>query len=98
MAVDELPTKIKLNLETAVIKWKDLQVFFAQGKLLVVDNSADLIDSAELLAENAIDSVEQLIASDKISFATIDWVKRYCAEETLVWAVVVSPYVLIQLK
>ncbi|PCI72950.1 MAG: hypothetical protein COB38_02620, partial [Gammaproteobacteria bacterium] len=30
----ELTTKEKLNQETAILTWKELEVYFAQGKLL----------------------------------------------------------------
>ncbi len=95
---DELTTQQKLNLETASIEWKDLQLFFAQGKLLVVDSKQDLVQVASMIADNAVQELESLISNKKIEFATPDWVKANCQENTVLWAVVVSPYVICQLN
>ncbi len=88
----------KLNLETAIIVWKDLQLYFAQGKLLVVNQSIDLLETAAIIASNNVEDLERLIASSQIEFASPDWVKSHCVETTELWAVVVSPYVITQLK
>jgi len=93
-----ITTKEKLNLETAVVPWKDLQICFAQGKLLIVDSKLDLIEIASLLSENHSDKLKQLIANDKIAFATPKWIKTNCRDDTLLWTVVVAPYAVAQLK
>lgn len=93
----QITTEQKLNLETATIAWKDLQLFFAQGKLITVEFGSDLVRVAGLIADNSIPEIESLIESQKISFATPDWIKKNCKEETLLWAVVISPYVVCQL-
>ena len=94
---ESLSTSEQLNLETAQIKWLDLQVYFAKGKLLIIDNSIDLIKAASLIADNDTAKISELIESRKISFATIKWAKQHCTELTDFWAVVVSPYVVAQL-
>ena len=38
--------KAKLNLETAQVAWTELQRFFAQGSVIRVDSSLDLIEVA----------------------------------------------------
>ena len=95
---EDLNTKEKLNLETATILWKDLQICFAQGKLLIVDSKLDLIEFAGLISENNAEKLKRLIQDDKVAFATPEWIKANCQEDTLLWAVVVAPYVLAQLK
>jgi hypothetical protein len=95
---DSLTLKEKLNLETAAIPWKDLQICFAQGKLLIVDTTADVVDIASLISENNAKKVKQLIRNTEIAFATTEWIKTHCQEDTLLWAVVVAPYVVAQLK
>ncbi|TQV87483.1 DUF2288 family protein [Aliikangiella coralliicola] len=93
----ELTTKQKLNLETAQISWKELQLFFAKGNLLRVSEHKDLVEVAEKIASNQQDDVETLILSKEIAFATPQWVKKNCQPTTQLWAVVVAPYVLCQL-
>ncbi len=95
---DELSTQQKLNLETASIEWKDLQLFFAQGKLLVVEPQSDLVKVASLIADNQLEELENLIKQQRIEFATPDWVRTNCEQTTSLWAVVVSPYVICQLN
>lgn len=94
---DKLTTKQKLNLETAVIPWKELQLCFAQGKLLIVEPSTDLINTASFVAENCTNTLSSLIDDNKIAFATPEWITRHCQEDTELWAVVVAPYVIAQL-
>jgi len=95
---DTLSIQDKLNLETAVIKWQDLERFFAQGKLLVIDNGLDLIGVAGVIANNKADELSRLIEQHKIEFATVEWVRANCQDQTELWAVVISPYVATQLK
>jgi len=95
---DIISIQEKLNLETAVIKWQDLQLFFAQGKLLVVSNDRDLIEVSSIIANNQTDELSELIEEQNVEFATVEWVRGNCQEQTELWAVVVSPYVVTQLK
>lgn len=95
---EELSTQQKLNLETASIEWKDLQLFFAQGKLLVVEPNSDLVKVASLIADNQLKELESLIEQQNIEFATPDWARNNCEQNTSLWAVVVSPYVVCQLN
>ena len=96
-AEQELTLKQKLNLETAQISWKELQLFFAKGNLLRVSENKDLIEVAEKIASNQQDEVETLILSKEIAFITPEWVKKNCEPTTQLWAVVIAPYVLCQL-
>ena len=93
----ELNLKQKLNLETAKIGWKELELFFAKGVLLCVAASEDLITVAEQIASNQQDEIEALITEKKIEFVTPEWARGNCQSATELWAVVVTPYVLCQL-
>lgn len=95
---DQLSTQEKLNLETASITWKELQICFAQGKLLITDSKADLIEVATIVAENDTNKLQSIIETGKIFFATPKWIKNHCDDSTNLWAVVVAPYVIAQLK
>ncbi len=95
---DQISTNDKLNLETATISWKELELFFAKGKLLVIEETMDLVKVASIIASNDTDALSELIERHSVVFATTDWVKKHCKPETEFWAVVVSPYVIAQLK
>lgn len=93
----EIPLKQRLNLETAQISWKELELFFAKGNLLCIDPKIDLINTAELLVANNKEKLEQLIAENQISFVTPQWIKHNCLPTTKLWSVVIAPYVICQL-
>jgi len=95
---NEIPLKHRLNLETGIITWKELQLFFAKGNLLQVQVDEDLVATAELIAENREKELSALIEKDKISFVQADWVKQNCQANSEFWAVVVAPYVICQIK
>ncbi|AJO81655.1 DUF2288 domain-containing protein [Pseudomonas sp. MRSN 12121] len=86
----------KLLGETASITWKELEPFFAKGALLWVDADLDLIEAAEAMAENQAGKVSAWLAAEKVSKVsatrTLDLVER----DPLLWAVVVSPWILVQ--
>ena len=97
MTEDELPLDLKLNMETAKLSWKELEIFFAKGTLIQVAKGEDLIAIAELIACNNQDELEKLIESKKIEFATPEWIRNNCLPATELWTLVVAPYVLCQL-
>ena len=94
---DEL-LKAKLNLETGLVSWAELQVFFARGQLLVVDRSLDLIETASTLADDNKAYIERLMKQDLLLKPDIEWVKSHCSESTEFWTLVVAPFVMIQPK
>ena len=94
----QLTTQEKLNLETASMTWKELEVSFAQGKLLIVDPGYDLIEVAAQLSESDLDKIQKLIDKNHLQFASPEWIKNNCDTDTLLWTVVVAPYVVSQLK
>ncbi len=87
---------VKINNETAKAHWKELEVFFARGQILLVAKGLDLVGVAVDLSLDNKDSIEALLNSNQLIQPTIDWVKDNCNEETDFWTTVVSPYVLIQ--
>lgn len=97
MSESELSLHQKLNLETAKICWKEIEMFFAKGNLLQVSSGLDLVTIAEQIASDQQPQIEALILNKKIEFATPDWVKKNCQSSTELWAVVVAPYVICQL-
>ena len=96
-ALVELTTKEKLNQETAILSWKELEVYFAQGKLLTVDPSCDLIEVASKISDNDAKELEDLINKNLIQFATPNWINENCKAETQLWTVVIAPYIVSQL-
>ena len=94
--VDPELIRAKINSETARIPWSNLQRFFASGKTLLVKDSLDLIDVAYAFHSDDTETVEQWVKSDKICAVSTDQARHWVAKDSLVWAVVVKPWVLIQ--
>ena len=86
----------KLNIETAKIPWRELQRFFAQGKVLIVNPDQDLVAIARHIAADQSDEINRLINDSVINLVTDDQAQAMIDDDSLVWAVVTAPWVLIQ--
>lgn len=88
--------RAKVNLETAQIAWKELQRFFASGAAVVVSAELDLVEVAFHISEDNKAQVEQWLTAGQISKVSDDQAMAWYESGATVWAVVVSPYVLVQ--
>ncbi len=86
----------KLHSETALMPWKDLQRFFAQGNLLYVDASLNLVQSAAWFADDVVDQLAPHIESKAIAEPNNEQARNWYENDSQLWAVVVAPYVLVQ--
>ncbi len=85
-----------INTETAKIPWKDLQRFFASGKTLFINTDLDLVEVAFAFQQNKSEKVEQWLNLKQIEAVSTEQAKQWVAGDSLVWAVVVKPWVLVQ--
>lgn len=85
-----------MNLETSRIAWKELQRFFASGAALSVSNKLDLVEVALQISEDNKAQVEQWLVSGQIGKVREEQAKAWYEADAEMWAVVVSPYVLVQ--
>lgn len=88
----------KLTLETASIPWRELQRFFAAGKAVSVAPELDLIAVATALADDDRSSFEPWAQQKLVMPVTDDQAGDWFETDATVWAVVVAPWVLVQLK
>jgi hypothetical protein len=88
--------KAKLNLETALVAWTELQRFFAQGAVIWVDESLDLIGVAHCIAQDDSKAIRHWMRSKVLSQVSDEQAKRWLSEEAWLWSVVVRPLVLVQ--
>lgn len=88
----------KLNGETAIVAWHEIERFFAKGNLLLIEQGVDLINCAADMSLDNKESIGKLISEEKIQSMPIEFVKANCQPETEFWTVVVAPYILAQLK
>lgn len=93
---ESIPIKQKLHEETALIAWKELQRFFAQGVVMWVDNSCDLVEVGSFIAQDQAREIEALMASSKFMAVGDDQAKKWFDQGTSLWSLVVAPFVLVQ--
>lgn len=91
---DEL--RQKLLTETSKIAWKELQVFFAQGKAVHVSSTLDLIDVAAAISRDDTQQVKCWMEAGLIAHVSDEQAKLWFDHDILVWAVVVRPWILVQ--
>jgi hypothetical protein len=88
--------RAKVNLETSRIAWKELQRFFASGVTMAVSAELDLVDVAFQISEDNKAQVEQWLVAGLLGRVTDEQAQAWFEADAEVWAVVVSPYVLVQ--
>ncbi len=91
---DEL--RLRLLGETAKIGWNELQRFYASGRVITVAPGTDLIDVACCLAADNKELLDEYLQKDQVVRAEDSHAQRWHDEDSLVWAVVVAPWVLVQ--
>jgi hypothetical protein len=86
----------ELVLETAQIRWHELQRFFASGNAIAVDESLDLIKvAAEITKDNAA-QVKAWMDSGLVDTVKDSKAAEWYEQDALVWALVIKPWVLVQ--
>jgi len=88
--------RAKVNLETSTIPWKELQRFFASGSAIFIAADLDLVEVAFQISEDNKPLVAQWLEQGKIAQVTDTQAQTWYDADAEMWAVVVSPYVLIQ--
>lgn len=86
----------KLNLETGLIRWEELQRYFARGVLIWVANDLDLVETAQYFVRDDKAQIDLWIKNGKICRATDEHAKQWQPQNREFWAIVVTPWVLVQ--
>ena len=88
--------KAKIVGETAKAPWKELERFYAQGVLILVDSSLDLIDVSFAISSDDSQQVHQWmevgLLKRNFDQQAIAWEK----DNSDVWTVVIKPWILVQ--
>jgi hypothetical protein len=94
---DEI-TQTKVNLETAPIAWKELLRFFAGGLVIAVSTQLDLVEVALQMSQDNKTQIEQWLSEGKIAKVSDELAKEWMDADAMLWAVVVKPWILVQLR
>ena len=82
--------------ETAKIAWKELQRFYAQGKVFHVADELDLVQVATAFTEDNLEKVNTWTESELVLAVSDSQAIEWYEDDALVWAVTVAPFVLVQ--
>jgi hypothetical protein len=88
----------KLNLETARLAWSELERHFASGAMIYVSDELDLIDVAVRIAQDDKEMVAQWLEDKRIAKVSDKQAKMWHDLDASLWAVVVRPWILVQLR
>lgn len=88
--------KAKVNLETSKIPWHELQRFFAAGLAIAVADNLDLVEVAYQFSIDNKSMVEQWLKNRQIGPVSDQQAGDWLANDHSVWAVVVKPWILVQ--
>ena len=88
--------RAKLNLETAQMRWRDMQRYFASGAALFVSPGLDLVEAAFQMSQDNTAMIEKWMKAGEFGKVTDDQARCWLEADALLWAVVVSPWVLVQ--
>ncbi len=93
---DEKLLRGQINLETAQIAWRELQRYFASGATIFVSPALDLVEVAYQIAVDNAAQIAEWMEGGQIARVTDEQAISWHEADTVVWAVVARPYVLIQ--
>ncbi|TCT21923.1 DUF2288 domain-containing protein [Thiobaca trueperi] len=88
--------RIRLNQETARIPWLELQRFFAQGRVIRVQDGLDLIEIARLIACDDAPSIAREVSHGTVAPVSDEQARRWFETQASLWAVVIKPWILVQ--
>jgi len=85
-----------LNIESGKLEWQELQIHFARGNVVVISSELDLINVSEKFVNDESKTIEKWLTDKEIWRATDDDAKRWLKAQSVFWAVVVPPWLLVQ--
>jgi len=85
-----------LNAQTARLEWPALVRHFARGVVIVVAPELDLVAVAAAMVQDDRQRIEAWMHSGQVRNATDTDAQRWHAAGSVFWAVVVAPWVLVQ--
>ena len=88
--------KNKIVSETARVGWQEIERFYAQGVLILVDESLDLVNVAHRISMDEKEQIEQWISTQKLLRDFNEQAKQWADTGADIWCVVVKPWVLVQ--
>lgn len=92
----DLELRAKVNRETARLPWSELLKHFAQGNVVWVANSLDLVEVAVRISHDDKDNIAQWMNAGLIARVNDQQAQSWHESNAELWASVVSPFILVQ--
>ena len=92
----ELPLQTRLNLQTALISWPEIERFFARGRVLNVSADIDLIEVALALTEDNTEKFKRWTEDEQVQHLSDETAKQWVNDDSNLWAIVIAPWVITQ--
>jgi hypothetical protein len=86
----------KINSETARVRWSELERHFAHGAVVWVSPELDLVEVALRIAHDDKEHVARWMGDGQVAKVTDVQAQSWLAADAVLWASVVSPFVLVQ--
>ncbi len=86
----------EINEQTAQMHWSELERFFASGNVISIAPELDLIDVGARIAADDKTSVQDWMSAGLLHRVTDVQANEWVKSNTLLWAVVVKPWILVQ--
>jgi hypothetical protein len=86
----------KINRETARLPWTELLKHFAQGNVVWVADTLDLVDVAVRISHDDKASIGQWMEAGLLAKVDDQQAQRWLETDAQLWASVVSPFILVQ--
>ena len=96
MNKEEIRVRDILNAQTGQLAWPELARHFARGVVVVVSPEEDLVAVEESMVGDNQAVINRLYEESKLHRAQDDDARDWDEENTRFWAVVVTPWVLVQ--
>lgn len=88
----------KINQETSLIPWKELERFFASGVTIQVDPDLDLVEVALEMARDNTGLISKWMTENKLTSVSSQQAQKWHEKNLSVWAVIIKPWILVQDK
>ena len=92
----DLELRDKVNRETARLPWTELLKHFAQGNVVWVANSLDLVDVAVRVSHDDKANISQWMNAGLLAQVSDQQAQEWLDANAQLWACVVSPFILVQ--
>lgn len=92
----DLELRDKVNRETARLPWTELLKHFAQGNVVWVANSLDLVDVAVRISHDDKANISQWMSAGLLAKVSDQQAQEWLDTSAQLWACVVSPFILVQ--